>query len=52
MFYYKKKDMYIFTPEEKSEAHNISTTDYLSSNYGLSFKKMVKAIDVLNTIVL
>lgn len=39
MFYYKKKDMYIFTPEEKSEAHNISTTDYLSTNYGLSFKK-------------
>lgn len=39
MFYYQKKDMYIFTPEEKSEAHNISTTDYLSSNYGLSFKK-------------
>lgn len=39
MFYYKKKDMYIFTPEEKSEAHNISTTDYLTSNYGLSFKK-------------
>lgn len=39
MFYYQKKDMYIFTSEEKSEAHNISTTDYLSSNYGLSFKK-------------
>lgn len=39
MFYYKKKDMYIFTLEEKAEAHNTSTTDYLQSNYGLSFKK-------------
>jgi hypothetical protein len=40
MFYYKKKDMYIFTPEEKAEAHNISVIDYLQQNYGLSFKKI------------
>ncbi len=31
--------MYIFTPEEKAEAHNTSITDYLTINYGLNFKK-------------
>lgn len=30
--------MYIFDDNEKAEAHNISTTDYLSRNYGLTFK--------------
>lgn len=39
MFYYKKKDMYIFDNNEKFEAHNTSVTDYLTSNYGLTFKK-------------
>ncbi|MGN1127232.1 MAG: hypothetical protein ACI4RI_07300, partial [Ruminococcus sp.] len=39
MFYYKKKDMYIFDNNEKQEAHNTSVTDYLTSNYGLTFKK-------------
>ena len=38
MYYYKKKDMYIFSPEEKAQAHSISTIDYLSQKYGLTFK--------------
>lgn len=38
MYYYKKKNMYIFDKEEKQEAHTTSVTDYLSRNYGLSFK--------------
>lgn len=38
MFYYKKKGMYIFDNNEKAEAHNTSVTDYLSRNYGLTFK--------------
>ena len=39
MRYYKDKDMYIFTPEEKAEAHNVSVIDYLQKNYGFSFRK-------------
>lgn len=38
MYYYKKKQMWIFTNEEKQNAHNISTIDYLQRNYGLTFK--------------
>lgn len=38
MYYYKKKDMYIFTAEEKEQAHNISTLDFLSRRYGYTFK--------------
>lgn len=38
MFYYKKKDIYIFDNSEKAEAHNTSVTDYLTRNYGLTFK--------------
>ncbi len=43
MFYSKDKNMYFFTDEEKQEAHNISTIDYLQKNYGFSFKKAGKA---------
>lgn len=39
MYYYKKKDMYIFSDEEKQQAHNISVIDYLQRVYGFSFKK-------------
>lgn len=39
MYYYKKKDMYIFTNEEKEQARNTSTIDYLEKNYGFHFKK-------------
>lgn len=39
MFYYKEKDMYIFSKEEKQRAHNISVIDYLQSVYGFTFKK-------------
>lgn len=38
MYYYKKKDMYIFTPEEKYTAKNISTIDFLEKNYNYHFK--------------
>lgn len=40
MFYYKKKDMYVFTKDEKAEAHNISVIDYLQRSYGFTFKKI------------
>lgn len=39
MYYYKKKSMWIFTPEEKESAKNISVVDYLTKNYGFTFKK-------------
>lgn len=39
MYFYKKKQMWIFTPQEKEAAHNISTIDYLQRNYGLHFKQ-------------
>lgn len=39
MFYYEKKNMYIFTAEEKAEAHNISVIDFLKRNYGFNFKR-------------
>lgn len=39
MYYYKKKGMWIFKPEEKRAAHNVSVVDYLQKHYGLSFKK-------------
>ena len=42
MYYYKKKQMWIFTPQEKEAAHNISIVDYLERNYGLTFKKAGK----------
>lgn len=38
MYFYKKKQMWIFTPQEKEAAHNISIIDYLERNYGFSFK--------------
>lgn len=38
MYFYKKKDMWIFTKEEKEAAHNISILDYLQRNYGFTFK--------------
>lgn len=38
MYFYKKKQMWIFTKEEKDAAHNISVIDYLQKNYGFSFK--------------
>lgn len=40
MRYYKKKDMYFFSDDEKKEAHNISVIDYLEKNYGFAFKKV------------
>ena len=43
MYYYKKKDMYIFSDEEKQQAHNISVIDYLQRVYGFSFTVMVLA---------
>ena len=39
MYFYKKKQMWIFTDEEKDNAHSISTIDYLQRNYGLTFKQ-------------
>ena len=39
MYFYKKKQMWIFTDEEKDSAHSISTIDYLQRNYGLTFKQ-------------
>lgn len=42
MYFYKKKQMWIFTPQEKEAAHNISIIDYLERNYGLTFKKAGK----------
>lgn len=40
MRYYPKSGIYSFSPEEKSEAHNISVIDYLQRNYGFNFKKV------------
>lgn len=40
MFYYKKKDICIFTPEEKDEARNISVIDFIQRNYNMTFKKV------------
>ena len=39
MYYYKKKGEWFFTPEEKQAAKDISVIDYLTQNYGFSFKK-------------
>lgn len=36
----KNKDMYIFTDEEKRQAKEVSTLDYLERNYGYHFKKV------------
>ena len=40
MYFFKKKQMWIFTPQEKEAAHNISILDYLERNYGFTFKKV------------
>ena len=39
MYYYKKKQMWIFKPEEKEAARNISVVSFLTQYYGLTFKK-------------
>ena len=39
MYFYKKKQMWIFKPEEKEAAHNVSVIDYLQQNYGFTFKR-------------
>lgn len=39
MYYYAKKDMYIFTEDEKKQAKNVSTLAFLEQTYGFTFKK-------------
>lgn len=38
MYHLKNKDIIIFSKEEKEQAKNISTIDYLEKNYGFHFK--------------
>lgn len=39
MFYYRKKDIYVFDDVEKRQAHDISVLSYLEQNFGLTFKR-------------